>query len=1030
MQSLIDEAAVERMTLEWFQGLGYSIGNAEDPAFLSERGNLGDCILKDRLESTILRINPQAQSSSLKEALRQTLLVESANLLTNNHQSHRLLVDGIDCEIKRADGSAGAEKVWLVDWTNPDANDWLVLQQFTVVENNKKRRADLVVFLNGLPLAVIELKNPSSEQTSLRQAYDQLQTYLAEIPILFQCSELLIVSDGIHARLGTISADFERFLPWRAVDEQKIVAKDLPELEPLILGVFRKDFFLELVRSFVVFENFGTKRIKKVAGYHQFHAVRKAVACTIKAAHADGDRRIGVVWHTQGSGKSLTMVFYAGMLVKEPVLENPTLLIVTDRDDLDGQLCDTFGRCSELLRQKPKQADSRENLRELLRVNTGGIVFSTMQKFLAETGEKFPELSLRRNIIVIADEAHRTQYGLRVKMDKATGEVTAGFAANLRQAIPNASFIGFTGTPVENRDHNTPLVFGDYIDTYDILRAVEDGATVPIHYEPRLANLDLNEAEIPRLDLEYEELRETEEGEKGKAKSNWAKVEAIVGSDKRLDHVAGDLVEHWEKRYNALEGKCMMVCMSRRIAVEMYNRIAQLRPNWVSLDDDKGRVKIVMTGSAADGPDWQQHIGTKQRREHIGKRLKDPKDPLFLVFVRDMFLTGFDAPCLHTLYVDKPMQGHGLMQAIARVNRVFKDKPGGLVVDYLGLAESLKRALADYTEDDKNQTGIPIEEAVDAFLALLEVVQNLFHPIDYRPALKGNDKDRLWILKKLMDHALDPERRPRVLTQVAKLSRAAALATPHPEVMAVEEEIALFQAVRALIVKDTNFGEGRANEPRVDWDSAVKQLVSRGLSGGEVIDLFEAAGLRKPNLGIFSEEFLNEVRQLPERNLAVEALRLLLAAEVKRSGKKSIVKERKFSEMLESLLARYKNQALTSAQVIEELVLLYRELITAQKRGEDLKLTEEELAFYEALEANDSAVEGLGEPLLVKIAQELTRLIREHASIDWQKRESVRAKLRVLVRRTLAKFGYPPDKTQKTVDTILEQAERLAEMAA
>ena len=1030
MQSLIDEAAVERMTLDWFQGLGYSIGNAEDPAFLSQRANLGDCILRDRLESSIARINPQAQSSSLKEALRQALLVDSAHLLNNNHHFHRLLVDGIDCEIKRTDGSAGAEKVWLVDWTNPDNNDWLVLQQFTVVENNKKRRADLVVFVNGLPVCVIELKNPSSEQASIRQAFDQLRTYLSEIPTLFVCSELLIISDGIHARLGTISSDFERFLPWRTVDGEAIVPKDLPELEPLINGVFRKGFLLELIRNFVVFENFGTKQIKKVAGYHQFHAVRKAVACTVKAANPKGDRKIGVVWHTQGSGKSLTMVFYAGMLVKEPALENPTLVIVTDRDDLDGQLCDTFGRCSELLRQKPKQADSRENLKELLKVNAGGIVFTTMQKFLAEAGEKFPELSPRRNIIVIADEAHRTQYGLRVKMDKETGEVTAGFAANLRRALPNASFIGFTGTPVENRDHNTPLVFGNYIDTYDILRAVEDGATVPILYEPRLAKLEINEAEIPKLDEEYEQLSEVEEATKGKTTSKWAKVEAIVGSDKRLDKVARDLVDHWEKRYNGLDGKCMMVCMSRRIAVEMYNRIAQLRPHWVSTNDDKGRVKIVMTGSAADGPDWQQHIGTKQRREKIGQRLKDPKDSLFMVFVRDMFLTGFDAPCLHTLYVDKPMQGHGLMQAIARVNRVFKDKPGGLVVDYLGLAENLKRALADYTEDDKNQTGIPIDEAVDAFLALLEVCRDLFHGMDYQPALQGGAKDRLLILKKMMDHALDPERRPRVLTQVSKLSKAAALVTPHPEVMAVEEEIALFQAIRALIAKDTSFVETRANEQRVDWDTAIKQMVSRGLSGGEVIDLFEAAGLKKPSLGIFSEEFLKEVRQLPERNLAVEALRRLLGAEVKRSGRKSIVKERKFSELLEGLLTRYKNQALTSAQVIEELVLLYRELLAAQKRGEDMKLTEEEIAFYEALETSDAAVAGLGESVLVQIAQHLTKIIRENTSIDWQKRESVRANLRVLVRRTLAKFGYPPDKLLKAVETVIEQAERLAELAA
>lgn len=1029
MPSLINEAEVEQMTLEWFQALGYETVHGDTPAFQAERDDLGVCILKGRLAAAIARINPNRSAASHGEALRQALLTDSPHLLTNNHHFHRLLVDGVDCEMTRPDGTRGAEKVWLVDWSQPETNDWLVVQQLRVVENNKRRRADLVVFVNGLPLVVIELKNPSNEQTSILQAYDQLQTYKAEIPSLFVCSSLLIIADGIRARMGTLSSDFERFLPWRTTDGTKIVPKDEPELEPLIQGVFRKDLFLDLIRSFVVFENLGTKLIKKVAGYHQFHAVRKAVSCTVQAAKPGGDRKVGVVWHTQGSGKSLTMVFYGGKLVQEPQLENPTLVIVTDRDDLDGQLFETFSRCSELLRQAPRQAESRENLKELLRVNTGGIVFTTMQKFLAEPGEKYPELSTRRNIIVIADEAHRTQYGLRVKIDKDTGEVTSGFAANLRRALPNASFIGFTGTPVENKDHNTPMVFGDYIDTYDILRAVEDGATVPILYEARLARLELNEAEIPRLDEEFEQIAEAEEADT-KSKSKWARIEAIVGSDKRLDKVAKDLVEHWEKRYNAMEGKAMMVCMSRRIAVAMYDRIAKLRPHWVSDEDDLGRIKIVMTGSASDGPEWQKHIGTKQRRDAIGKRLKDPRDPLFLVIVRDMFLTGFDAPCLHTLYVDKPMQGHGLMQAIARVNRVFKDKPGGLVVDYLGLAENLKRALADYTEDDKKKTGVPIEEAVDAFLKLLEVVRDLFHGVSYQGALKGSNQDRLRVMMKMMDHALEPSLRPRVIDQVAKLSKAAALATPHPEVMSVEDEVALFQAVRSLISKDNSFGGDRGNEKRVDLDAAVKQLVSRGLSGGEVVDLFEAAGLKKPNLGIFSEEFLKEVRELPERNLAVEALRRLLGAEVKRTGRKSIVKERKFSELLESLLARYKNQALTSAQVIEELVSLYRELIDAQKRGEDMKLTEEEIAFYEALETNDSAVAGLGEPKLIQIAQELTRLIRQNASIDWQKRESVRARLRVLVRRTLAHFGYPPDKTAKAVDTVMEQAERLAELAA
>jgi type I restriction enzyme R subunit len=898
-----------------------------------------------------------------------------------------------------------------------------------VIEGQANRRPDLVVFVNGLPLGVIELKSATDENATTQGAFNQLQTYKNQIPSLFQFNEVFVVSDGLGARIGTLTGSWERFAPWRTVDGKDVAGPGSLEMTTLLQGVFDKSRFLDLVRSFVVYEEDRETVIKKLAGYHQFHAVRTAVWQTVRATAAGGDRKVGVVWHTQGSGKSLTMTFYAGKVVQHPAMENPTVVVITDRNDLDEQLFGTFSRCHDLLRQKPVQARDRAHLRELLQVASGGVVFTTIQKFLPEErGDRLPSLSPRRNIVVIADEAHRSQYGFASRYVKGTdgGHIVAGFAQHMREALPNASFIGFTGTPVESTDKNTRAVFGDYISVYDIQRAVEDGATVPIYYESRLAKLELDGDLKSVLDDEFEQLTEAEEDlRKEKLKSKWAALEAVVGDPKRVKVIAEDLVRHFEARVAAMDGKAMIVCMSRRICVDMYEALRAFRPEWHDNDDEKGALKVIMTGSAADPEGWQPHIRNKLRLTALADRLKDPKDDLKLVIVRDMWLTGFDAPCLHTLYVDKPMQGHGLMQAIARVNRVFKDKPGGLVVDYLGLADSLRKALATYTESGgQGQTAIDQAEAVALMLEKVEVCRDLFHGFDYAKFITGTPIERLQILPAAQQHVFEiDDGRDRLVKSVTELGKSFALAVPDEKAIELRDEIAFFQAVKAAVVKTSLSASGRSE---ADVEHAIRQIVSKAIVTDGVIDVFAAAGLKKPDISILSEEFLAEVKALPQKNLAVELLRKLLNDELKQRRAKNLVQSEAFSEKLERTIARYRNRAIETVQVIEELLELAREMKAAQKRGEDLKLTEDELAFYDALETNDSAVAILGDAILTKIARELTATIRTSVTIDWTVKETVRAKLRTLVRRKLTKLGYPPDKTEKAVETVIKQAELLA----
>ena len=917
-------------------------------------------------------------------------------------------------------------------------NDWLVLSQMTVIENGNHRR-DVVLYLNGLPLAVIELKNPGDENATLDGAFNQLQTYKDQIPSLFRTNAVLVTSDGLHARLGSLTANLERFMPWRTVDGSAVAPKGAPELGTVIEGVFEKARFLTLIRDFTVFADTGSGLVKIVAGYHQFHAVRHAVTSTIAAASPRGDRRIGVIWHTQGSGKSLLMAFYAGQIIAHPAMENPTFVVITDRNDLDDQLFGTFSMCRDLLRQSPRQADSREDLQKALTRPAGGVVFTTIQKFAPERGETdYPVLTDRRNVVVIADEAHRSQYGFRARVNRKTGEIAHGFAKYLRDALPNASFIGFTGTPIEQEDVNTPAVFGEYIDVYDINRGVEDGATVPIYYESRLARIELNEDEKPKLDDEVAELTEDEaQSEQEKLKRRWAKVEAVVGAEKRLAMVAKDLVEHFENRVVGMDGKAMIVCMSRRICVALYDQIIRLRPAWHSEDDESGVLKIVMTGAASDPKEWQQHVGGKARRELLAKRAKDPEDPLKLVIVRDMWLTGFDAPSMHTMYIDKSMRGHGLMQAIARVNRVFRDKPAGLIVDYIGIAQNLKSALSQYSGNDQKHAGINEAEAVAVLLEKYEIVSDMFHGLDYRAGLTGSPQERLAALAGAIEWVLDMQQREaaRESTEEGKkrahrrfndavlvLSKAFALAAASDEAREIRDEVGFFQTVRAALAKSAP-GAGKNSAER---DLAVQQIVSRAVVSTEIVDILKAAGLETPDISILSDEFLAEVQGMEKKNLAMEALRKLLNGEIRSRTRVNVVQARTFSERLEEAIARYHTNAITTTEVIQELINLAKDIRAAHRRGEEEGLSQEEISFYDALAQNESAVEVMGNDQLRVIAHELLSNLKNNASVDWQHRESARARMRILVKRILRKYGYPPDLQDAAVQTVLQQAEVLS----
>ena len=918
-------------------------------------------------------------------------------------------------------------------------NDWLVLSQLTVIENGNHRRPDVVLYLNGLPLAVIELKNPGDENATLDGAFNQLQTYKDQIPSLFRTNAVLVTSDGLHARLGSLTANLERFMPWRTVDGSAVVPKGAPELGTVIEGVFEKARFLTLIRDFTVFADTGSGLVKIVAGYHQFHAVRHAVKSTIAAASPKGDRRIGVIWHTQGSGKSLLMAFYAGQIIAHPAMENPTFVVITDRNDLDDQLFGTFSMCRDLLRQTPRQADSREDLQKALTRPAGGVVFTTIQKFAPERGETdYPVLTDRRNVVVIADEAHRSQYGFRARVNRKTGEIAHGFAKYLRDALPNASFIGFTGTPIEQEDVNTPAVFGEYIDVYDINRGVEDGATVPIYYESRLARIELDEDEKPKLDDEVAELTEDEaQSEQEKLKRRWAKVEAVVGAEKRLAMVAKDLVEHFENRVVGMDGKAMIVCMSRRICVALYDQIVKLRSAWHSEDDESGVLKIVMTGAASDPQEWQQHVGGKARRELLAKRAKGPEDPLKLVIVRDMWLTGFDAPSMHTMYIDKSMRGHGLMQAIARVNRVFRDKPAGLIVDYIGIAQNLKSALSQYSGNDQKHAGINEAEAVAVLLEKYEIVSDMFHGFDYRSGLTGSPQERLAALAGAIEWVLDMQQREaaresteegkkrahrRFNDAVLALSKAFALAAASDDAREVRDEVGFFQTVRAALAKSAP-GAGKSSAER---DLAVQQIVSRAVVSTEIVDILKAAGMETPDISILSDEFLAEVQGMEKKNLAMEALRKLLNGEIRSQSRVNVVQARAFSERLEEAIARYHTNAITTTEVIQELINLAKDIRAAHRRGEEEGLSREEISFYDALAKNESAVEVMGNDQLRVIAHELLSNLKNNASVDWQHRESARARMRILVKRILRKYGYPPDLQDAAVQTVLQQAEVLS----
>ncbi len=1011
----VDEAVVEEVVLDWLAELGYQRGCGEDDGLAegqTERTNPEEVVLLKRLRDAAIRINPQVPKEAIEEGIRKITRAESPSLPDLNHSFHYQLVNGVNVEYFREDGSIAGDLVRLVDFDNVDNNDWLALNQFTVTENGYNRRADVIVFVNGLPLGLMELKNPVSEHAKLGNAFNQLQTYKHQVPSLFHYNEVLVISDGMRARIGTLTANRERFMPWRRLDDNE-PSREL-ELEVLVKDIFEKSRFLDLIRHFVVFDSDGSDVVKKMAGYHQYHAVQKAVSSTVAAAGPEGDRRVGVVWHTQGSGKSLTMAFYAGKVVLEPAMANPTLLVITDRNDLDDQLFGTFARCHELLRQEPVQAADRKQLRELLQVGSGGVIFTTVHKFFPDSkGDAYPLLSDRRNIVVIADEAHRSQY-----------DFIDGFARHMRDALPNASFIGFTGTPIELSDKNTRAVFGDYISIYDIQRAVEDKATVPIYYESRLAKLELDELERPHLDQGFEEVTEGEEQKaKERLKTKWAALEAVVGAQKRLSLVASDMLSHFEARLEVMDGKAMIVCMSRRICIALYESIVALRPEWHSDEDGDGAIKVVMTGSASDPLVWQAHIRTKNRREALAKRFKDPADALKVVIVRDMWLTGFDAPCLHTMYIDKPMRGHGLMQAIARVNRVFGDKPGGLVVDYLGIAHELKQALADYTASGgRGKTAIDKGEAVAVMLEKYEVCRELFYGFDWSDWISGTADRRLKLLPLAQEHILSQANgKKRLVDAVAELGKAFALAVPDEDSVRIRDDVDFFQKVRNALVKTTSL----RSRTKGDVDHAMRQLLSRAVASDEVVDVFTAAGLKRPSGNILSEEFLSEVRASPHRNLAAEVLERLLRGEIKVRTRKFLVQSRSFSDMLETSIRRYHNRALQAGEVIEELLQLAREMRDADQRGEQLRLSEDELAFYDALEVNDSAVQVLGDENLRKIAQELVQAVRSSTAIDWTVRETVRAKMRVMVRRILRKYGYPPDKQAKATQTVLEQAELL-----
>ncbi len=1065
----LTENAIEAFAIKLFERLGYSYVYAPDiapdadwhGAVRPERSRYDQVLLTERLLKAVRRINPSVPSAAQHEAIKEVERIHSPELLVNNEAFHRMLTEGVNVSYSQ-DGNDRGDLVWLIDFANPENNEFVVANQFTVIENNQNKRPDVILFVNGIPLVVMELKNAADENATIKSAFQQLETYKQAIPSLFTYNALLVVSDGLEAKAGSLSAGLSRFMAWKSADGKAEASHLVSQLETLINGMLNKETLLDLVRHFVVFEK--TKKedlqtgvisittVKKVAAYHQYYAVNAAVASTLRAVavagatagespesygvpgvktQSKGDRKAGVVWHTQGSGKSLSMVFYTGKIVL--VLDNPTVLVITDRNDLDDQLFDTFAASSQLLRQEPKQVEDRQQLKTLLKVASGGVIFATIQKFQPDDGNVYDELSPRRNIVVIADEAHRTQYGFKAKtIDEKDADgnvigkkVVYGFAKYLRDALPNATYLGFTGTPIEKTDVNTPAVFGNYVDVYDIAQAVEDGATVRIYYESRLAKVALSEEGkklIAELDetLEQDELTETQ-----KAKAKWTQMEALVGSENRIKNIAQDMVSHFEARQEVFAGKGMIVSMSRRIAAELYEEIIQLKPDWHSDELGKGVIKVVMTAASSDGPKLAKHHTTKQQRKALAERMKDSDDELKLVIVRDMWLTGFDAPCLHTLYIDKPMQGHNLMQAIARVNRVYGDKPGGLVVDYLGIASDLKKALSFYSDaGGKGDPTLAQEQAVRLMLVKIEVVSAMYHSFAYENYFAADTSQKLSMILAAEEHILGlDDGKKRYINEVAALSQAFAIAIPHEQAMGAKDEVAFFQAVKARLAKFDSTGTGKTNE---EIETTIRQVIDKALVSEQVIDVFDAAGIKKPDISILSEDFLLELKGMEHKNIALEVLKKLLNDELKMRAKKNLVQSKSLLEMLENAIRKYHNKILTAAEVMDELIRISKEIVASDDEAKTLGLSEFEYAFYTAVANNDSAKELMQEDKLRELAVVLTQRVRENASIDWTIKESVRAKLKVIVKRTLRQFGYPPDMQLLATETVLKQAEMIA----
>jgi type I restriction enzyme R subunit len=1058
----LNEDAIETLAIERLQALGYQYIHGAEIAPDStspERESFADVLLIERLRQAVKRINPTIAQPALDEAIKTIQRISSPELLANNEAFHRLLTEGVNVSYQK-DGSQRGDLVWLIDFANPDNNEFLVVNQYTIIENNQNKRPDLILFVNGIPLVVIELKNAADENTTLKSAYQQLNTYKETIPSLFTYNGFVVISDGLDAKAGSISAGLSRFMAWKTADGKIEASHLVSQLETLINGMLNKATLLDLVRHFIVFEKskkedpvtkqISISTVKKLAAYHQYYAVNAAVISTLRASadagiaqtpasyglgdvrsQPKGDRKAGVVWHTQGSGKSLSMVFYTGKIVL--ALDNPTILVITDRNDLDDQLFDTFASASQLLRQEPKQVEDRQQLKSLLKVASGGVIFSTVQKFQPESGNVYETLSDRKNIVVIADEAHRTQYGFAAKTvdDKnAEGEVVGqkvvyGFAKYMRDALPNATYLGFTGTPIESTDVNTPAVFGNYVDIYDIAQAVEDGATVRIYYESRLAKVQLSD-EGKKLVAELdEELDQDELTETQKAKAKWTQIEALIGSEKRIQNIAQDMVRHFEQRQEVFAGKAMIVSMSRRIAADLYEAIIKLKPEWHSEDLNKGAIKVVMTAASSDGPKLAKHHTSKLQRKALAERMKDPDDQLKIVIVRDMWLTGFDAPSMHTLYIDKPMKGHNLMQAIARVNRVYKDKPGGLVVDYLGIASDLKAALSFYSDaGGKGNPAETQEQAVSLMLEKLEIVSNMYHGFAYEEYFESDTSKKLSMILAAEEHILSiDDGKKRYINEVTALSQAFAIAIPHEQAMDVKDEVAFFQAVKARLAKFDSAGNGRTDE---DIETTIRQVIDQALVSEQVIDVFDAAGIKKPDISILSEEFLLELKNHEHKNIALEVLKKLLNDELKVRAKKNLVQSRSLMEMLENAIKKYHNKILTAAEVMDELIKISKEIVASDDEAKNLGLSDFEYAFYSAVANNDSAKELMQHDQLRELAVVLTQRVRENASIDWTIKESVKAKLKVIVKRTLRQFGYPPDMQLLATETVLKQAEMIA----